>query len=99
MRQISLTEFYKEKQALQHPARQVVDLLVKATRRSEESVRSWLAGRNVPELYIREIIADTLNLDINGLFPDELINKPRKTRKTNLCHDNRTTESQSNLAL
>jgi hypothetical protein len=99
MRQISLTEFYKEKQALQHPARQVVDSLVKATRRSEEAVRSWLAGRNVPELYIREKIAETLNLDINGLFPEELTTKSKIARKTEKTNDNRTTKCTSNIAL
>ena len=39
------------------------------THRSENTVKMWLCGRQVPDELTQSIIARRYNLNINGLFP------------------------------
>lgn len=43
---------------------------MKATGRSEVTVRLWIGGKFKPEPIIQNVIAETLGLDVNGLFPE-----------------------------
>lgn len=69
---ISLAELYKEKQKEKkiYPARQLVQDLMDATGRSEVTVRMWISGKFRPEPIIVNIIAETLNVDADSLFPN-----------------------------
>ena len=80
-RNISLVEYYQEVLNIPNPANEVVQKLMVATGRSENAVRCWLYGRHTPEPIFQKIIADTLNLKLDGLFPINLTTKPKSTRK------------------
>lgn len=71
-RKISLSNLYKEKMQQKQisPARQMIQDLMDATGRSEVTVRLWISGKFKPEPIIQNIIADTLGLDVDGLFPN-----------------------------
>lgn len=69
-RKISLAELYKEKMAMPSPGRQLIQDLMDATGRSEVTVRLWISGKFKPEPIIRNVIADTLGIEVDGLFPD-----------------------------
>lgn len=71
-RKISLMELYKEKleQKQISPARQLIQDLMDATGRSEVTVRMWVSGKFKPEPIIQKIIADTLGVDVDSLFPE-----------------------------
>lgn len=75
-RKISLSKLYKEKMEQKQisPARQMIQELMDATGRSEVTVRLWISGKFKPEPIIQNIIADTLGLDVDGLFPDNEAN-------------------------
>ena len=68
-RKISLADLYKEKMLQPSPGRRLVQDLMAATGRSEVTVRLWISGKFKPEPIIQKIIADTLGVDVDGLFP------------------------------
>lgn len=68
-RKISLADLCKEKMQQPSPGRQLIQDLMDATGRSEVTVRLWIGGRFKPEPIIQKIIADTLGVDVDGLFP------------------------------
>lgn len=70
-RKISLTELYREKMEQLSPGRQLIRDLMDATGRSEVTVRLWIGGKFKPEPIIQRIIADTLGLDVDYLFPEQ----------------------------
>lgn len=69
-RKISLAELYKEKMTQLSPGQQLIQDLMDATGRSEVTVRLWISGKFKPEPIIQNIIAETLGLDVDGLFPE-----------------------------
>lgn len=71
-RKISLAELYKEKMQQPSPGRQLIQDIMAATGRSEVTVRLWIGGKFKPEPIIQKVIADTLNLDVEYLFPETI---------------------------
>jgi len=71
-RKISLAELYKEKMQQPSPGRQLIQDIMEATGRSEVTVRLWIGGKFKPEPIIQKVIADTLNLDVEYLFPETI---------------------------
>lgn len=69
-RKISLADLYREKMQQLSPAKQLIKDVMDVTGRSEVTVRMWLGGHFKPEPIIQKIIADALNLELDGLFPD-----------------------------
>ncbi|WP_289075724.1 hypothetical protein [uncultured Bacteroides sp.] len=43
--------------------------IAKATMRSENAVRMWLSGRQIPDLLVQSVIAKELGVPVEGLFP------------------------------
>lgn len=70
-RTISLAEIYKERMEMLSPGRQLIKDLMDATGRSEVTVRLWISGKFKPEPIIQNIIAETLGVDVEGLFPEK----------------------------
>lgn len=70
-RKISLAEIYKERMEMLSPGRQLIKDLMDATGRSEVTVRLWIGGKFKPEPIIQNIIAETLGVDVEGLFPEK----------------------------
>lgn len=74
-RKISLADLYKEKMQQLSPGRQLIKDLMEATGRSEITVRMWIGGKFQPEPIIQNIIAEKLGVDVNYLFPIQLVSK------------------------
>lgn len=51
------------------PAQNFIAEIAALTHRSENTVKMWLCGRQVPDELTQSIIARRYNLNINGLFP------------------------------
>lgn len=58
------------------PKAEFVRKIAKATMSSEFTVRMWLAGRQTPAPLTQSVIAKTLGVPVEGLFPEhEIITK------------------------
>lgn len=44
--------------------------IAKATMRSENAVRMWLSGRQIPDMLVQSVIAKELGVPVEGLFPN-----------------------------
>lgn len=53
------------------PKSNFIRRIAKVTNRSEFTVKMWIAGRQVPELIIQQIIAKELRCEVNNLFPNQ----------------------------
>ena len=51
--------------------RAMIDKLAEATDRDEQTVYSWIAGRNKPDALCRKVISGVLNKPVEELFPDQ----------------------------
>ena len=64
-------ELYNESKSKPTPAQEFVSEVARITRRSESTVRMWLAGNQVPDSLVQSVIADHFGVDMAGLFPTE----------------------------
>jgi hypothetical protein len=67
----SFKDFYEDELRKPTPASLFVRKIAEATKRQENTVRMWLAGRQRPDPLTRKVIADTLGADAGSLFPDD----------------------------
>lgn len=44
--------------------------IARATMRSENAVRMWLSGRQIPDMLVQSVIAKELGVPVEGLFPN-----------------------------
>lgn len=51
------------------PASDFVTRVARATQRQENTVRMWIAGRQQPDALAKQVIAELLDADADGLFP------------------------------
>lgn len=54
---------------VQSPKAAWISHIAKITKRSEHSVKMWLAGRQIPDTLAQSIIADELKTPADELFP------------------------------
>lgn len=62
-------ELYEDELRKPTPASDFVSRVAAATKRRENTVRMWLAGRQQPDELAKGIIAELLNADAATLFP------------------------------
>lgn len=67
-------ELYKAELRKPTPASVFVSRVAEATKRKENTVRMWVAGRQQPDKLARERIAELLGVEADGLFPDNTEN-------------------------
>ena len=65
----SFFDIYAEQKKKTPPAQTFFAELAALTHRTENTVKMWLCGRQVPDELTQSIIARRYNLNINGLFP------------------------------
>lgn len=65
----SFFDLYAEQKKKPTPAQNFIAEIAALTHRSENTVKMWLCGRQVPDELTQSIIARRYNLNINGLFP------------------------------
>jgi|GEM_PF-351708 len=85
----SFFDLYAEQKKKPTPAQNFIAEIAALTHRSENTVKMWLCGRQVPDELTQSIIARRYNLNINGLFPKSEVQSnwkiqckmPPKTKK------------------
>ena len=65
----SFFDLYAEQKKKPTPAQNFIAEIAALTHRSDNTVKMWLCGRQVPDELTQSIIARRYNLNINGLFP------------------------------
>lgn len=53
------------------PKTQFIMRIAKATMRSENAVRMWINGRQIPDMLVQNVIAKELGVPVEGLFPNK----------------------------
>ncbi len=53
------------------PKTQFIMRIAKATMRSENAVRMWINGRQIPDMLAQNVIAKELGVPVEGLFPSK----------------------------
>ena len=71
MRNKTFIELYNESKSKPTPAQEFISEVARITRRSESTVRMWLANNQVPDALVLSVIADHFNVDMAGLFPEK----------------------------
>lgn len=71
MTNLTFREFYERELHKPTPAADFVARVAKATKRQQNTVRMWLAGRQRPDELARAKIAELLQADPDGLFPEQ----------------------------
>lgn len=67
----SFSDLYEEQKKKPTAAQIFIAEVAALTHRSENTVKMWLCGRQVPDELTQSIIARRYNLNINGLFAKE----------------------------
>lgn len=60
---------YEEEKKKPTAAQMFISEVASLTKRSEATVRMWLAGQQVPDELAQSIIAERYNVSVDSLFP------------------------------
>lgn len=66
---MTFKEFYQMAKNQPSAASSFIAEICELTNRSEIAVRKWLSGENVPDLEVRDILAEHFNVPFDELFP------------------------------
>lgn len=72
----SFFELYAEQKSKPTPAQEFVSEVATLTHRTENTVRMWLSGQQVPDTLAKSIIASHFNVEVETLFPTKREVKP-----------------------
>lgn len=65
-------QLYEQEKVKPTPAQTFIKKVAKMTERSENTVRMWLVGRQIPDKLAQSIIAKEFDCDPETLFPQEM---------------------------
>lgn len=60
---------YEEEKKKPTAAQMFISEIAALTKRSEATVRMWIAGQQVPDELVQSIIAERYNVSVDSLFP------------------------------
>ena len=64
----SFTELYLERKNEPTPAQRFINEVAELTKRSEQTVRMWLSGVQIPDPNVMKVIGMHFNVDPESLF-------------------------------
>jgi len=64
----SFTELYLERKNEPTPAQRFINEVAELTKRSEQTVRMWLSGVQIPDPNVKKVIGMHFNVDPDTLF-------------------------------
>lgn len=70
MAEKTFKELYEEEKKKPTAAQVFISEVAKLTKRSEMTVRMWVAGTQTPDELAKSVIAQRYGVDANGLFPN-----------------------------
>lgn len=68
-RKITFKELYLREKEKPTPAQSFIEDIAELTKRSANTVRMWLQGKQVPDALAQSLIAEKFNIDVSTLFP------------------------------
>lgn len=68
-KKMTFKDLYLQAKAKPSPAQSFIEDIAKLTKRSANTVRMWLQGRQVPDALAQSLIADKYGIEASVLFP------------------------------
>lgn len=69
VKRMTFKDLYLQEREKPTPAQSFIEEIAELTKRSVNTVRAWVSGKQVPDALAQSQIAEKYNLDISHLFP------------------------------
>ena len=69
-RKITFKELYLREKEKPTPAQSFIEDIAELTKRSANTVRMWLQGKQTPDALAQSLIAEKFDIDVSTLFPE-----------------------------
>lgn len=66
---MTFKDLYLQEKEKPTPAQSFIEEVAELTKRSANTVRMWLQGKQVPDALAQSLIAERFNIDASTLFP------------------------------
>lgn len=68
-KRMTFKDLYLQEKEKPTPAQSFIEEVAELTKRSANTVRMWLQGKQVPDALAQSLIAEKFNIDVSTLFP------------------------------
>lgn len=69
-KQMTFKDLYLREKEKPTPAQTFIEEIAELTKRSANTVRMWLQGKQTPDALAQSLIAEKFDLDVSTLFPE-----------------------------
>lgn len=69
VKKMSFKDLYLQEKEKPTPAQTFIEDIAELTKRSVNTVRMWIAGKQAPDALAQAQIAEKYNIDVTSLFP------------------------------
>ena len=69
-KQMTFKDLYLQEKEKPTPAQSFIEEVAELTKRSANTVRMWLQGKQVPDALAQSLIAEKYGIDVSTLFPN-----------------------------
>ncbi len=68
--QMTFKDLYLREKEKPTPAQSFIEEIAELTKRSANTVRMWLQGKQTPDALAQSLIAEKFDIDVSTLFPE-----------------------------
>lgn len=69
-KQMTFKDLYLREKEKLTPAQSFIEDIAELTKRSANTVRMWLQGKQTPDALAQSLIAEKFDIDVSTLFPE-----------------------------
>lgn len=69
-KQMTFKDLYLREKEKPTPAQSFIEEIAELTKRSANTVRMWLQGKQTPDALAQSLIAEKFDIDVSTLFPE-----------------------------
>lgn len=69
-KQMTFKDLYLREKEKPTPAQSFIEDIAEMTKRSANTVRMWLQGKQTPDALAQSLIAEKFDIDVSTLFPE-----------------------------
>ncbi|MYM12425.1 hypothetical protein [Muribaculum intestinale] len=69
-KQMTFKDLYLREKEKPTPAQSFIEDIAELTKRSANTVRMWLQGKQTPDALAQSLIAEKFDIDVSTLFPE-----------------------------
>lgn len=66
---MTFKDLYLQEKEKPTPAQTFIEDIAELTKRSTNTIRMWIQGKQIPDALAQSLIAEKYNLDVSSLFP------------------------------